>query len=173
MTGMMMMMMMMMMVYQVGASGPCHPCVCVADRLVCHSQAPRSWDAIPKTIQHMDMRGVPIQRLSLLDIATMPELLTLDLRGSGRCVIMDGVQVLSDCISTEVYHTTPLPTRKPPRIPKALFLSTITEGRRNIMRHKLTYNQFFQSFSCARHLTKPVKCKKCFHVVNTVVNIYI
>ncbi len=77
-----------------GAMSLCRTCACVADRLVCHSQPPTSWDAIPKNIQHADLSGVPLQRLSLVDIGRLPDLLTLDLRGCGQCITLSSQTAL-------------------------------------------------------------------------------
>ncbi len=133
MTGMMMMMM--TMVYQVGASGPCHPCVCVADRVVCHSQPP-AWQTLPRrgVIRHLDARGVPVERLDLTNLRKfLPNLTSVDVRGSGACLSLEmlNLKVMDDCPTTTTTVTTPIPSlsRKPPRLPKAWLINT-TEGKK-------------------------------------------
>ncbi len=44
----------------------CSPCVCMADRMVCHSQPP-VWQTLPwkGMIRHLDGRGVPVDRLDI------------------------------------------------------------------------------------------------------------
>ena len=129
-----MMMMMMMIAVWMGVMGhTCSPCVCVADRLVCCSQPP-VWQTLPRkgVIRHLDARGVPVDRLDLMNLQKfLPNLTSVDVRGSGACLSLEMVRVMDDCPTTSTTVTTPIPilSRKPPRLPKAWLINT-TEGKK-------------------------------------------
>ncbi len=112
----------------------CSPCVCVADRIVCHSQPP-VWQTLPikGVIKHLDARGVPVDRLDVKKLQSyIPNLVSIDIRGSGTCLRLEmlNLKVMDGCqTSTTITTTIPIVSRKPPRLPKAWIINT-TEGKK-------------------------------------------